>query len=1037
VGLSTSSQLRFRILRPHARGGLGEVFLAYDQELNREVALKEIQGRYADDRDSRGRFLLEATITGGLEHPGIVPVYGLGRYIDGRPYYAMRFIRGDSLKEAIEQFHKADRPGRDPGERNLELHKLLGRFLVICNTLAYAHSKGVVHRDLKPGNIMLGPYGETLVVDWGLAKPLGSTTAVGAGERPLVPVLGSRVEATQMGAAVGTPQFMSPEQAAGRLDELGPASDVYSLGATLYALLTGKPPLIDSDVTAVLERAARGDFPPPRAVNPRVPRALEAVCLKAMALRPADRYASARLLAEDIEHWLADEPVSAWREPWTVRTRRWLVRHRTLVTATAAAVLVAAIGLTTVLVLERRRLDSLRSEARDLIADNQAHVTAHEWNTAKVRLESALAKIGSERALADLSDRARDLLAQTDQGLKEQEERQQAEARHQQFLRTRDDALFYYGTPFTGMDPQANLEKTRQEAGEALALFAADVNGQGALVLTESYSPEARVAIPEGYYELHLVLAEAEARKVTADPHTQAALALRVLDRAAQLRSPGQAYHLRRARYLLQAGDAQGAKQEHDRAEALKPVDATDYFLLGDEWYRQGKLAEAARAFDGCLRLEPTRFWAQFFLAVHYLESQHRTEARASLTACLSQRPKFLWNYLLRGMAEGGLDEFASAEDDFRKALQLDPDAAARHVLYLYRGGMRLRQGQLDTGIADLKEAASLKPDPQAHEALAQAYQKQKQFVEAARELDTALALAPKQASLFRSRARLHLAQDDRLAALADYQKAADLDPAGSRERGEDLLARGQILQQNKDYDAAVRAFDAALQARPDLVDAYRWRAEALLELKRYKEAAESCDRYLAKGRLATEVYLLRGRARNDMGNYAGAVDDFTWVLAVERGPSLYTRRGWAYLFCEAYRLAQDDFAEAVRLNPQSGTAYNGRGLARVKLGAYREAVADGEEALRLGPQDTDRLYNVACIHAQAVSKVEADASEPKRQALAGQYRDRAVELIRKALELLPKTQRRSFWRDTVVPDSFLDPIRQSPGFRELETKIL
>ncbi len=134
VGDASSAGQRFRILRPHASGGLGEVFVARDAELNREVALKQIKGGHADHPDSRSRFLLEAEITGGLEHPGIVPVYGLGHYPDGRPFYAMRFIRGDSLKEAIERFHRADKqPGRDPGERTLALRQLLRRFVDVCN----------------------------------------------------------------------------------------------------------------------------------------------------------------------------------------------------------------------------------------------------------------------------------------------------------------------------------------------------------------------------------------------------------------------------------------------------------------------------------------------------------------------------------------------------------------------------------------------------------------------------------------------------------------------------------------------------------------------------------------------------------------------------------------------------------------------------------------------------------------------------------------------------------------------------------------
>src|ERR1700722_10740912 len=172
VGAPTATGLRFRILRPHARGGLGTVYVAHDEELHREVALKEIQDQHAHNKDSRARFLLEAEITGRLEHPGIVPVYGLGQYADGRPFYAMRFIKGDSLQDAIEVFHRS-RGEVNPAERILELRGLLGRFIDVCNAIQYAHDRGVLHRDLKPGNIMLGKYGETLVVDWGLAKSMG------------------------------------------------------------------------------------------------------------------------------------------------------------------------------------------------------------------------------------------------------------------------------------------------------------------------------------------------------------------------------------------------------------------------------------------------------------------------------------------------------------------------------------------------------------------------------------------------------------------------------------------------------------------------------------------------------------------------------------------------------------------------------------------------------------------------------------------------------------------------------------------------
>src|SRR5262249_21370440 len=199
-------------------------------ELSREVALKQIIDRHADDATSRQRFLLEAKITGGLEHPGIVPVYGVGCDGHGRPYYAMRFVRGDSLKEAIEHFHADTALKTDPGRRSLELRRLLRRFLDACNAVGYAHSRGVLHRALKPGNVIVGKYGETLVVDWGLAKVVGRADPGSApDERTLVPSSSSGRAETLPGSALGTPAYMSPEQARGDLDRLGPRSDVYSL----------------------------------------------------------------------------------------------------------------------------------------------------------------------------------------------------------------------------------------------------------------------------------------------------------------------------------------------------------------------------------------------------------------------------------------------------------------------------------------------------------------------------------------------------------------------------------------------------------------------------------------------------------------------------------------------------------------------------------------------------------------------------------------------------------------------------------------
>jgi serine/threonine-protein kinase len=335
---ATSSEgARFTILRPLAQGGLGQVLVARDEQLNREIALKEILPAQADNSVSRQRFLREAEITGALEHPGIVPVYSLGEYPDGRPFYAMRLIRGQDLRSAIERLHESTRKWN---RGDFALRQLLMRFIDVCQAVDYAHVRGIIHRDLKPENIMLGSYGETLVVDWGLARGV-EDPAVQSTVVPRVR-LSSRSSSshTQAGHIVGTPHYMSPEQAGGRLDQLGPASDIYSLGATLYHLLTGKPPFA-GESTDILSNVQWGTFAAPRVVNPRIARPLEAICLRAMSADPAGRYASAQELGMEIERFLGDEKVEAFHEPLWMRAWRWARNHRSVVLSGAAATAVA------------------------------------------------------------------------------------------------------------------------------------------------------------------------------------------------------------------------------------------------------------------------------------------------------------------------------------------------------------------------------------------------------------------------------------------------------------------------------------------------------------------------------------------------------------------------------------------------------------------------------------------------------------------------------------------------------------------------
>ncbi|MGE3806963.1 MAG: protein kinase [Gemmataceae bacterium] len=346
---------RYRLLNILAHGGLGTVWVARDDDLNRDIALKELQADPSSRPEFLERFLREAQITGQLEHPNIVPVYELGRRKeDGQPFYTMRLVRGQTLWDAIVGYHRRRREqAADP----LELPRLLNNFIDVCQALAYAHNRGVIHRDLKPENILLGEFGEVVVLDWGLAK-LKDQEEVGA---TLTLTDSGNPNVTMAGHVLGTPAYMAPEQAQGRLDDLDARTDIYGLGAILFDILTGEPPHPGDDVREVVSKVAYSATPRVRSVDPAVPGPLEAICARAMAFERSDRYQTARELADDVERWLAGEPVSVYPEPLTQQLARWGRKHRTFVASTAALTLTAVVALTIGVVLLTREKDRTAS----------------------------------------------------------------------------------------------------------------------------------------------------------------------------------------------------------------------------------------------------------------------------------------------------------------------------------------------------------------------------------------------------------------------------------------------------------------------------------------------------------------------------------------------------------------------------------------------------------------------------------------------------------------------------------------------------
>ncbi len=651
---------RYRVLRPHAQGGLGVVSVARDAELGREVALKELQADHWTDPASRGRFVREAEITGGLEHPGVVPVYGLGRYADGRPYYAMRLVRGETLQEAARKLHA--------GEPGYTLRGLLTRFVAVCNAVAYAHSRGVIHRDLKPANVMLGPFGETLVVDWGLAKVVGRGPAGGeaAAEVTLRPASADGAE-TLVGAALGTPAFMSPEQARGEVAALGPATDVYSLGATLYAVLAGQPPVQGRNTTEVLEKVRQGDWPPPRQVKSSVPKALDAVCRKAMALHPRARYGSALGLTADVEHWLAGETVSAYREPWPARARRWARRHRTPVATAAAAAVVALVLGGAGLVWQQREQARRRAAAEAALGRVLELQSKSRWPEAKVALEQAAERLGEPgcedlRPRLDEPRRELELVERLDKVPLERASR----LRGSNFDYAASDrgyaaAFGEAGLGAPGDDPDAVAGRVAGSAvREALvaalddwALAAPDGRRAWVLEVARRADPDPGrdgLRDPAAWgdeQELADRALKAHPEKVT--PGLAAAVGRRLhragrgeeFLRAAQFHRPGDFWlNVALGNVLDLKGYPAEAEKFYRMALAVRPDSAAVHVCIGVELENRGQIEQAAAYYDKARRLDPDCAPAYIGLGV-VCERRGKTE---------------------------------EAADDYRKAIVLDPD---------------------------------------------------------------------------------------------------------------------------------------------------------------------------------------------------------------------------------------------------------------------------------------------------------------------------------------------------------------------------
>ncbi len=983
---------RYFLKNFHAKGGMGEIWMAVDGDIGRPVALKRmLKGR----EHHREQFIKEAQVTGQLEHPGVVPVHELGVDENGQPYYVMKFIQGRTLGDAVKEYHgSAD-------SKELRLHRLLSVFVNLCQTVAYAHSRGVIHRDLKPDNVMVGAYGETLVLDWGLAKVVG---AAEESSDPFGKIQLSNTDdtmATVDGSIKGTPAYFAPEMAEGQVDNIDQLSDVYLLGSVLYSILTGRAPRHAKKMKELLALARTKPPDPPRQINPDVSKPLNAICVKALAHDKKDRYPSAAALAEEVQRYLAGEPVSAYRETFTERAWRWINKHRKTINRVAAALVVLGTIVAAFLVVreaERRRAEAQR--------------------------------------IADEAQRDADRLKKEDQA------RQEINS-----FRDRAEEARYYAAkaaPMTENSEFFDLSKAENTAQEALAV--AELWGPDLADLAlEAQRPQLKKEI----YDLLVEAAQLKTLKPGAEPAQQA---LALLERAAPLRDPTRGFHRLRAHCLkLLDKDDKGKLDAEQAAKATVPVTALDIYLQAEQLrhesltpghesadfkakdgkdtkktsrVRRDLLLRAIAEYRKALALDPEHYWSLFQLGACYMGLGKNAEAVEALGACVAVRPQAPWSYGARALALSRLGQYDDAEADLKKAMELDPEALTAR---LNRGAVYLEQKKYDLALADLNAVLDAPPGKRLLEAAFSRGQLHMYRNEPKKALDDFNLVIKHQLNL----RNVHL-----------WRARIQLDEGNGRECVEDLKAYftgGQAaaagdakLYEQIARELRVLAGELRLDNQKAREAAYRLILNQLD--KAMKLGAESPGLLFEVG-AAEELLAGLLLQTNPQDNRQQAVRRFLTAISaytkgIELDPKhvrLLVKRGWTYVNTGQNELARKDFAAAIAVEPRHAEAHTGLGyvLASLKPPDPVAARHHANLALLWGGGDYVVVHNVACIFA-----VLGDTEPPRTK----EFHDLVFEQLRRALALWEEGGRTepNELRLIAGESAFTETLRDRPEFKEL-----
>jgi tetratricopeptide (TPR) repeat protein/tRNA A-37 threonylcarbamoyl transferase component Bud32 len=1047
---------RYTLIQLHAQGGIGRVWLARDEDLGREVAVKELRPDFADAPAVVARFLEEARVTGQLEHPGIVPVHELARRpADGRAFYSMRFVKGRTLHDAIRDYHGKCQAGK---AGPLDLRQLLTAFVAVCNAVAYANSRGVLHRDLKPQNIALGDFGEVFVLDWGLARVLDQDDGAASLAPVTVPREAGR-EATLQGQVLGTPSYMAPEQAEGKSEALGRHTDVYGLGAILYEILSGEPPFTGPNTLDILMRVVSDRPVRPRQWVAATPPALEAVCLKALAKSPKRRYASAKELAQEIERWLAGEPVRAHPEPWPARLARWGRRHQKLVTGGAAllvtAVLALAVGLWAV---DRERKVTEAANTRERAARAQAEAN---FTLAQKAVDQYLNAVTEDRRLKETDFFAlRQKLLETAVPFYQQLAGAKVGDPEQQAARGRAYGRLAFVRQQLGEKEAARADYERMR--DVFAQLAADCPSV----------PDYRADLAHSHYRLGGLRA-ALGKATEAEAEFGSALALQeqlVADCPAIANYRRQLAHSRNDRGLLLTtlGKWPEAEAEFRKTLALREQLAAEFPTV-PEYRRQlavshnnlaavlttlGRRPEAETAYRRALSCQE-QLAAQFPTVPEY-------------------RRELAVTHLNQGQLLAGLGKWPEAETHYRRAIDLEGQLAAafprvpeyrRDLAHSHDwlGMLLTNLGKWPEGEMEYRKALALREKLAAEFPAVPDYREE--LAAGHNNLGLLLAEVGKRPEAEAAHRRA-LALREKL--VADHPTVphyrgflshshnnlgALLDNLGRWPEAEAEYRRAIALREKLVVECptvvAYRQELASARNNLALVLAGRGkRSEAEAEYRR----ALAVQEQLARDFPAVPDYAveLGGTCSNladlvqDRGEAVAALDWYARAIAILRPvlakePRQVTARralrnahwGRAKALGQLGRqaAAAADWEQAIALNDEKfrDSELRLQRLASVaSVGQHSQATAAVEELLKPNNAENSTLYAAACVYALAAAQAANQAPPHTNSLRAEQYAQRAVALLRQAVQ--------KGWKNVahMKKDAALDGLRPRPDFQQL-----